>query len=164
MKKLYEFIATLLYSGYAPFAPGTFGTLVALLTCLPFVFFPSLFGFSILTIFSIIIGFLATHFFLDGKTEDLQHIVIDEMAGLYTAILISMALIKTLKIEINMLLVFVASFILFRIFDITKPLMIGYVDKNLHGATGIMVDDILAGIFAGILLSIIILTYHLIKA
>ncbi len=160
MNKICEIIATLFYSGYLPKAPGTFGTLLALVLCLPFAFFPSVFWFSVLAFASIIIGFFATHFFLNGKTEDLQHIVIDELAGLYIAILIPMTLIQALKIEINMLYIFIISFVLFRIFDITKPLLIGYADRNLHGAIGIMMDDILAGIFAGILLSTIILIYH----
>ena len=160
MNKICEIIATLFYSGYSAIAPGTVGTFLSLIICLPFAFYPSLLGFTLLTFAAIIAGFVATHIFLNGKTEDLQHIVIDEMAGLYIAILLPMVAIKTFHINIQMIYIFITSFILFRIFDITKPLIIGYADKNLHGAIGIMMDDIIAGLFAGILLSIIILTYH----
>jgi phosphatidylglycerophosphatase A len=48
------------------------------------------------------------------------------------------------------------GFALFRLFDIAKPWPISWLDRNLHGGTGIMLDDILAGTFAGICLQLII--------
>jgi len=51
-------------------------------------------------------------------------------------------------------------FVLFRIFDITKPLIIGKLDKNLKGGLGIMMDDVVAGLFAGVLFVVLFLTMH----
>jgi phosphatidylglycerophosphatase A len=49
----------------------------------------------------------------------------------------------------------VAGFILFRFFDILKPFPIGWLDKRVHGGLGIMIDDVLAGIFALIILQLV---------
>jgi len=51
-------------------------------------------------------------------------------------------------------------FILFRVFDITKPLIIGKMDRNLKGGLGIMMDDVVAGLFAGILFIVLFLSMH----
>lgn len=150
MKKICEIVATLFYSGYSPFAPGTVGTLVALIAVLPFLWLKSVAVFAILTFFVIVIGFFGTHVFLGGKTEDLQYIVVDEAAGLYIAILLPFCFVSCKKVDIDLAWVFVISFVLFRIFDITKPWFIGYVDRNLHGAVGIMMDDVIAGMFGGL--------------
>ena len=97
-----------------------------------------------------VLGFIFIPKYLAGKTDDLQEIVIDEITGLYLTILLAILLCKIFKIDFNISIIFLLSFIFFRIFDITKPLIIGYYDKTLKGATGIMVDDLLAGIFAGL--------------
>lgn len=162
MKKICEFLSTLCYTGYSPFMPGTVGTIFALILVLPFIWWKSCLVFALLTIFVIIVGFFTIKVFLNGQTDDLQHIVIDEAAGLYITILIPMCLIGTEHINMGVLCIF--AFVFFRIFDIMKPWFIGYADRTLHGALGIMVDDILAGILSGVIVSILILTYHFFKA
>lgn len=78
-----------------------------------------------------------------GK-DDPGEIVIDEVAGMWLALLF---LPKSI-------LLFSLAFILFRIFDITKPWIIGKI-QSLHGGFGIMLDDILAGILARLILLVI---------
>ncbi|MCR2088230.1 phosphatidylglycerophosphatase A, partial [Campylobacter upsaliensis] len=55
----------------------------------------------------------------------------------------------------NSLLNFVLAFIFFRFFDITKPSIIGKIDKKVKGGLGVMLDDMLAGLFAGLLCAVI---------
>jgi phosphatidylglycerophosphatase A len=69
-------------------------------------------------------------------------------------------ILRVCGVKVNSLAVFGLSFVFFRIFDITKPLIIGYFDRTLKGATGIMVDDLLAAIFAAISVSILLIAFH----
>lgn len=159
-----KFISTLCYSGLSPVAPGTFGSFLALVLIFPLAFFPQN-AWLILLFFLVAtaLGFYAIPQYLQGKTDDLQEIVIDEAAGLYLTILISTILLRTFGVKTNAFVLFGLSFIFFRIFDITKPLIIGYYDRTLKGATGIMVDDLLAGIFAGISLTIMLTAFYTFK-
>ena len=78
------------------------------------------------------------------KQHDNKEIVIDELVGMWLTIIIA-----NINIE-NMLYVGPISLIFFRIFDIYKPSIIGKIDKKIQGGWGVMTDDIVAGIFAGI--------------
>jgi len=125
-------------SGLAPKAPGTFGTIVAVplyLLLLDLNLTSYLIVCSVISLAGIYIcGYCAKS--LD--THDHPGIVWDEIAGfLITMISISFS-------WLNLLL----GFILFRIFDIFKPWPINWIDKKVSGGFGIMLDDILAGIFA----------------
>lgn len=126
-------------SGLVPKAPGTFGTLAALPIVLALSIYTSLSIYIFTTIFVCIIGI-----WLCGKTaQDMQvhddsSIVWDEIAGmLITMIAVPMTWQYLL-----------AGFVLFRLFDILKPWPISYLDKHVDGGFGIMIDDVLAGIFA----------------
>ncbi|WP_158970591.1 phosphatidylglycerophosphatase A [Paraglaciecola sp. L3A3] len=126
-------------SGLAPKAPGTFGTLAAL----PLVIVLSLYSsFSFYLIFTLIASVVGI--WICGKTaDDMQvhddsSIVWDEVAGMLITMLAVPLSWQTL----------LAGFVLFRIFDILKPWPISYLDKHVHGGFGIMIDDVLAGIFA----------------
>ncbi len=126
--------------GYLRPGPGTWGTLgtlpVALLIAV-------MFGKSALAIFVAIVtlsGLWAIRV-LQGKlgiTDD-GRIVVDEVAGMSIALLL---------IPINMVSV-VLAFVLFRALDIAKPFPIGWLDRHVHGAWGVMADDMLAGLLAG---------------
>ncbi len=133
-----HFLAFGFGSGLAPFAPGTFGTLMAvplylLLSQLP------LLGYLIITLFISIVGV-----WICGKSSeklgvhDHSGIVWDEFAGF----LITMIMAPSGWFWIVM------GFALFRLFDIWKPWPISLLDKKVKGGFGIMVDDILAGVFA----------------
>jgi phosphatidylglycerophosphatase A len=77
---------------------------------------------------------------------DPKEVVIDEVVGVWIALFF----VKFFTPEASDLLTFSLSFLLFRFFDILKPFPISYLDKNLKNALGVMLDDVLAGIFAGI--------------
>lgn len=138
---------TLFFSGLSPIAPGTIGTLVAL----PFAWAishyiaPSTLLLSALLLSAIAIKIINAYE-KQGLSHDRSEIVIDELAGVW----ISISMIG------NSLFALMLSFILFRIFDIWKPSIIGKIDKKTKGGLGVMGDDLLAGFFAGLLGLIII--------
>ena len=143
MQSLLKHIATLGPVGYIPFGPGTWGSLVASF-CL--WFFPLS---TPLHILSIIIGALvgsvaATAAEIQFRQKDCQKIVIDEFIGCYLA---------AFHIPHSITLL-IAAFILFRFFDIFKPLGIRNLEKALRSGKGIMADDILAGTYANAALQI----------
>lgn len=82
--------------------------------------------------------------------HDAPEIVIDEIAGQWLALLPLLWLGQSLGL-------YCLAFLLFRLFDITKPWPIGWLDKQVEGGFGVMVDDLVAGILAAI--GIIILAY-----
>ena len=133
-------------SGLAPKAPGTFGTLAAipiywLMKDLPLSLYLSL------TIVAFIAGIWICQQSADwlGK-EDPSAVVWDEIVGF----LITMIAVPS---GWQWLL---AGFVLFRLFDIWKPWPISWADQRLHGGFGIMVDDVIAGLFAGFCLQAVI--------
>ncbi len=76
----------------------------------------------------------------ETKRHDSSHIVIDELVGMWLAMAISGLSLAGV----------VLSFIFFRIYDITKPSLIGRIDKEVKGGLGVVADDALAGVLAGL--------------
>ena len=126
-------------------APGTWGTIGALpfgIALLHFGGWPLLLCVSIFMFF---IGlYVAKKFDEMVGGHDSSAIVIDEVVGLWIAMLPIVLINSTSAVIINILL----AFTLFRFFDILKPWPIGWADKKLPGAWGVMMDDILAGIIS----------------
>lgn len=125
-------------SGKAPFASGTFGSLAAL----PFAWFIMLYaGWQTLLIATIIIYFLgvwcADIIMKEINIEDPGLIVIDEVVGMWITLLITP--LDPLSYAI--------AFMFFRVFDISKPFPVSWADRK-HSATGVMLDDVFAGIYA----------------
>ena len=148
MKNPVHFLALGFGSGLIPFMPGTFGSLAALpllIACSQI----SLISFIALTLIFSVVGI-----YLCGKTaDDMQvhdhgSIVWDEIAGMFVTFLF-------VPISASSLLV---GFVLFRLFDILKPWPISWLDKRLRGGSGIMLDDVLAGIASNIVLQLILAT------
>lgn len=140
-------------SGLIRPAPGTWGSLAALLFALPL--FNSSFAREILLLlilFATISGVFAANTWQHhtGSHDD-GRIVIDEFAGMWIAML--PLTVAELYTPTNLVL----SFVLFRFFDIIKPWPIGWLDKHISGGHGVMIDDVIAGIFAAISLVIIII-------
>ncbi len=135
--------------GHAPIAPGTFGTIGAVIffllldlcgiTLSPFLLI-------IVAVICALVGIWSTNKVIPEWGDDPSKVVIDEFVGY----LITMFLVPT---EPKYLL---AAFILFRFFDILKPLGIRYLDTKIKGGTGVMLDDVLAGMYACICLHLII--------
>ena len=145
-----HFLAFGFGSGAAPWAPGTFGTLAAIVIYLLLWQHLSLVYYLSLLIFSVVAGIYICHITArDLKVHDHSGIVWDEMVGIW----LTLFAIPPHSVWI------IFGFLLFRLFDIWKPYPIRYLDKHVHGGWGIMLDDIIAGIFAGIILHSIIYFY-----
>ncbi|GAA7739947.1 phosphatidylglycerophosphatase A [Helicobacter pylori] len=146
---------TLFFSGYSKKAPGTIGSLVALLLGLPILIFSA----NTLFLAAVLIGLIAITQIdkeeEESKIHDSSYIVIDELVGMWLAMAISRLSLAGV----------VLSFIFFRIYDITKPSLIGKIDKEVKGGLGVVADDALAGVLAGLsaLLAINILGFFNIK-
>ncbi|RVY18218.1 phosphatidylglycerophosphatase A [Helicobacter pylori] len=146
---------TLFFSGYSKKAPGTIGSLVALLLGLPILIFSA----NTLFLGAVFIGLIAITQIdkeeEESKRHDSSYIVIDELVGMWLAMAISGLSLAGV----------VLSFIFFRIYDITKPSLIGKIDKEVKGGLGVVADDALAGVLAGLsaLLVIHILGFFNIK-
>lgn len=129
-------------SGLAPKAPGTFGTLAAIPLCwlLQLAGWPV---YGMVTVLACVVGIWLCGYTARAMGED-DHpaIVWDEIAGF---------LIAMFAVPFTWYNVLIA-FALFRFFDVVKPGPIGWCDRNLHGGSGIMADDILAGLASALLL------------
>ena len=140
--------------GKIKYAPGTVASLI---TCLVFLLLINIFNISVILLFTLIIfcySFVAiNNSFENFDTEDPQEIVIDEVVGQMLP-LFAIPIYETLY-PLPKIYYCVAAFLTFRLFDIWKPYPISYVDNNVKGALGIMLDDILASIYSIIVLTII---------
>ncbi|WRG56091.1 phosphatidylglycerophosphatase A [Helicobacter pylori] len=146
---------TLFFSGYSKKAPGTIGSLIALLLGLPILIFSA----NTLFLGAVFVGLIAIAQIdkeeEETKRHDSSYIVIDELVGMWLAMAISGLSLAGV----------VLSFIFFRIYDITKPSLIGKIDKEVKGGLGVVADDALAGVLAGLstLLVISVLGFFNIK-
>lgn len=153
MKKLYIFFATGFYSGYAPQAPGTVGSLVAAFLLLSAaIFVPDWVNdYTLMAVIGLFftIGIFVTHQLEASLGKDPACIVIDEFVGMW---------ISLLFLPINWWTVLL-GFAFFRFFDILKPLYINTIDQKVKGSLGVMLDDVLAGIYANIILQFTIYSF-----
>ncbi|WP_100982054.1 phosphatidylglycerophosphatase A [Helicobacter pylori] len=137
---------TLFFSGYSKKAPGTIGSLVALLLGLPILIFSA----NTLFLGAIFIGLIAVTQIdkeeEETKRHDSSYIVIDELVGMWLAMAISGLSLAGV----------ILSFIFFRIYDITKLSLIGKIDKEVKGGLGVVADDALAGVLAGLSVLLVI--------
>jgi phosphatidylglycerophosphatase A len=132
-------------SGLVPKAPGTFGTIAAIPIYL-LVQNLSLMLYIILTVIAFVMGIWICQQSADWlQKEDPSAVVWDEIVGY----------LVTMTAAPQGWQWIVLGFVLFRIFDILKPWPISLADKELHGGFGIMLDDVIAGIFAGALLQLV---------
>ena len=136
MLKVIELILTFFNLGRIKYAPGTFASLftVIVLYFLPIDDYLHLF----LIVFIGVVGFVSCYLYNKNYNQrDESFIVIDEILGM----LIALYLLP------KQILYYLVAFILFRFFDILKPSIISQVEDSKYG-TGIMLDDIISGIFA----------------
>ncbi len=145
MDKVIMFLATGFYSGNLPKAPGTWGSLAALV---PWFFMRNLPLGSYLGMVGVVfvVGCL-----LAGSAEkildqaDAGPIVIDEFVGMFI----------TLIAAPNHPVAWLLGFLLFRLFDVLKPFPVSWFDQRIHGGFGIMMDDVVAGLYALLSLQIL---------
>ena len=154
-------IGTVLGVGYLKPAPGTWGSLVAL----PYAWLLHVIGGLPLLLLAIVIGFFkgwwATAQMTRGQdNHDPSEVVVDELIGQWIALLpLSYA---AWSMDISILAMWpgwIAAFVLFRLFDIWKPLIIGWADRR-DDALGVMLDDVFAGVFAALGVLILAALYH----
>ena len=140
-----HFLAFGLGSGAAPKAPGTFGTLAAV----PFYFLMAdlpLFYYALVCAFAFVLGcYLCDVASKALGVHDHGGIVWDEFVGYWLAMFAAPDGLEWVLI----------GFVLFRVFDIWKPAPIKQLDARVHGGFGIMLDDVVAGVYAMIVLQLI---------
>ena len=147
MNKLF---LTFFYSGLLRPAPGTWGSFFGLILGVLIAYF---LGITTLFLLAILISLIAIKevnvYEANGGEHDNSSIVIDEVIGIW--ITLSMGLAINLENGGMSYLVVLLSFIYFRLFDIYKPSLIGKIDREVKGGYGVVLDDVLAGFFAGLL-------------
>lgn len=141
---IYKLIATGLFTGYLPTAPGTWGSLLACVIL--WLVWPEHWYYQLL----IILLFYPVAVFFAGKGvkyfgPDGRPIVIDEIIGQAVALFMAP----------KSIIAYILGFFLFRIFDVIKPQPARSWEK-LHGGVGIVADDIAAGVYAAVVLQLIL--------
>lgn len=138
-------VASLFYVGFIPYAPGTFGTLLAVGFVM--VFKPGMVFLFILLLFVFTLGL-----YVSDRAErlfgekDSRHIVIDEFVGYFVSI-------YGIVTDPAVLII---CFLVFRFFDIVKPFPIKRLERGLRGGFAIMMDDIVAGLYTNIAIRILL--------
>ena len=147
IKKFNLFFLTFCFIGKIKYAPGSIASLI---TCLIFLILINILNIYFILIFTIIItlySFIAiNNSFENFDSEDPQEIVIDEVVGQIFPLL-AIPIYETLY-PLPTIYYCISAFLVFRLFDIWKPFPISYVDNNVKGALGIMLDDILASVYS----------------
>lgn len=142
---LRKFFLTVGFSGLSPKAPGTVGSFVSLIIGL---FLLEFLHVSTLFLLSLLITVIAIKqidiYEKEVGMHDGKEIVIDELAGMW--ITLSICGINSG----NMIIMAILGFLYFRLFDIWKPSIIGKIDREVKGGLGVMGDDVVAGLAAGI--------------
>jgi phosphatidylglycerophosphatase A len=143
--------ATVFYVGYMKPAPGTWGSLVALPLAWLIYQIGGIWLFVLAIPAAYIKGYIATKWMTEGtENHDPSEIVIDEVVGQWIALLpvligASMANVSSLSVWPG----WIAAFAFFRLYDIVKPGPVGWADRK-DNATGVMLDDVIAGVFAAV--------------
>jgi len=157
MMTLQKLFLTFGGAGLSPKAPGTVGTLASLPVGIAILYYFGMETLFMLTLTITIIGiFEVNKYENETGTHDQQQIVIDEAVGMWLSLMIAYPTAITMTYPYAEVLAILFSFATFRLFDIWKPSTIGWIDRELKGGMGVMLDDVLAGI-AGGLLSVVIL-------
>ena len=137
-----HFLAFGFGSGTLPKAPGTWGSLVAL-PFMPLLQLLPVWGYLLVLGLSTLFGiWLCGRVAEDLGVHDHEGIVWDEIVGMWITLWLVPAGWQWLLL----------GFLLFRFFDILKPWPISWLDRHMHGGLGIMIDDVLAGVFAWLVL------------
>jgi len=149
MRALVIFLASAGYIGYIPVASGTFGSLVGI---------PLFWGFDVLRVMSVplylltYVASVATACWIAGLADaylqehDSHKIVIDEVVGYLAATLF---FIPTWRHAL-------AAFVIFRALDVIKPFPAGYIDQHLPGGYGVVLDDVVSGVYSNLALRVLL--------
>jgi phosphatidylglycerophosphatase A len=173
---IHHHIATLGPSGKSKIAPGTVGSLVAIILAFNIMHLPM--GWAVLwalTAVSIWLGTKSANRYMADKStdHDPKEIVIDELAGMWLTIVVWHVWVvvmtdawagarETIELRGWDIQFLAIGFVLFRFFDIVKPWPIGWADRKVKGGWGVMLDDLIAGIASGTVLYALYLFWPLI--
>lgn len=127
-------------------APGTWGTLAGIPLALLLLALPALIAWPLLLLAALAGVWICGRTATDWGVHDHGAIVWDEVVGYALTVLLAAGWLAIGPWQLLL------AFVLFRLFDILKPWPIRYLDRHLHGGLGIMLDDLLAGVFAAVLL------------
>ena len=163
MKKINKLLSTFFGYGYLTKIPGTITSAVT--TIFIYVAYEILeykdLKFSI--IFFILLFFYSFYAVKDSETEfqnkDPRQIVIDEVLGQSMPLILLLYLSQNNQINISIEIYYILSFIFFRFFDILKPFPVSYFDKYHKNYFGIIMDDIMAGLYTMVLIYLISLKF-----
>ena len=163
MKKINKLLSTFFGYGYLTKIPGTITSAVT--TIFIYVAYEILeykdLKFSI--IFFILLFFYSFYAVKDSETEfqnkDPRQIVIDEVLGQSMPLILLLYLSQNNQINISIEIYYILSFIFFRFFDILKPFPVSYFDKYHKNYFGIIMDDIMAGLYTMVLIYLISLIF-----
>jgi phosphatidylglycerophosphatase A len=145
MKNFTKLLVSIFFIGYIKFAPGTWGSLASLF--LMYIFFNVL----VLPLITLTIIFFFLFFFSNylinyfssiTNTHDSKHIVIDELLGIFTIFLF-----YDLIFIYSDTTTYILIFLIFRLFDIIKLFPANYFDKYWKNGYGVILDDIIAGLY-----------------
>jgi len=158
------FLLTVGYSGTSKFAPGTVGSAVSLLLGIVILTYLDTTTLFLGAMLATVAGYkLVNDYEANGGIHDNKHIVIDELAGMWIAMSIAIVPVVSIPMQAysdymsywTLWLALALSFATFRYFDIAKPSIIGRIDRETKGGIGVMGDDVVAGIAAGITTALI---------
>ena len=146
LKDPFHFAATLGGIGMIPIAPGTFGSIAAWIIFVYLSHFTSIINMLILTILFFILSiWICNNASKDLENKDHKSIVIDELVGMWIALLPVLFIANS---QYERIVYALAALIFFRLFDILKPFPISYFDKNYKNGFGIVIDDAVSGLIA----------------
>ena len=184
--KIATIISTYFGFGFAKFCPGTVGSLMTfplflliniLLTKLNiFSFYELVLSYSLIFFIIFKFGLWSINIYITkNNKKDPSEVVIDEVAGQFIAYVIPTVLTtyffnfvlndfiyNSILLNLTSILMITCPFIFFRLFDISKPGLVGYFDTKVEGAIGIMMDDVVAGIYSGLISSLILISFFIV--
>ena len=152
--------ATLFGVGLLPLAPGTWGSLFGLIL----FFYTNIYlsinvqFFYLLLLAIILVAILVCNFAtkeLSDNEKDQKSIVIDELAGVWIAFIP----VSSIVMMQDFLTYSILAFLAFRVFDIWKPYPIGLIDKKIKNYLGVVLDDLVAGLYAAITIWLILILF-----
>ena len=158
------FLLTVGYSGMSPKAPGTVGSFVSLILGIAILTYLDSTTLFLGALLATVAGYkLVNDYEKDGGIHDNKHIVIDELAGMWISLSIAITPLTKIPYEAytdymahwTLWLSIALSFAFFRYFDIAKPSIIGRLDRDAKGGLGVMGDDVVAGVAAGVLTALV---------
>ena len=155
--KLANIIATYLGCGLSKFAPGTMGSLGTLPLAYFLIYYGGFYALLLVAIALFFVGAKATSIVIEESgNEDPSKVVIDETVGQLLTFSIVAFLAQDMLIGKESILFYICGFAFFRFFDILKMGPVKYADTKIKNAYGVMLDDVFAGLFAAVMLLLVL--------